>query len=314
MPMHDQLIVVTGASGHIGGRLAEMLLAGHRRVRVVARREEHLRALGEKGAEVLTGDLGDAEFTRRAFAGAHAAFTMLPPILAAADLRGEQNRFAEAITRGLEQAGVRKVVNLSSIGAEVPYGTGPIAGLHDLEEHLDRLAETNIVHLRPTFFMENHLHAIGGIAAQGAYVGTLRPDLALPMIATIDIASEAERLLAGIGFEDKSTAELLGPRDHTLPEAARILGAAIGKPDLPYVQVTDEQAHPAMVAQGLTPHMADAMLEMYRAFNAGKIRPAEPRLPENTTPTTLEDWAPEFAGAYHHHTRHQASGHQPAER
>jgi uncharacterized protein YbjT (DUF2867 family) len=307
--LHEQLIVVTGASGHIGGRLAEILLEGHRRVRVVARHEERLRTLGERGAEVLTGSLDDANFARRALAGAHAAFTMLPPILAAADLRGEQNRVSEAIAYGLQEAGVRHVVNLSSVGAEVPYGTGPIAGLHDHEERLDRLAGTSILHLRPGYFMENHLHAVGAVAAQGAYLGTLRPDLALPMIATIDIAREAARLLSGIEFEDKATAELLGPREHTLPEAARILGAAIGRPDLPYVQVTDEQARPAMVAQGMPPHMADMMLEMYRAFNAGKIRPAEPRLPENTTPTTLEEWSAHFAAAFRHHTEHHHPHH-----
>jgi uncharacterized protein YbjT (DUF2867 family) len=309
MTLHDQLIVVTGASGHIGGRLAEILLAGHRRVRVVARQEERLGALGERGAEVLAGSLHDTSFTRRAFAGAQAAFTMLPPILAAADLRGEQNRVSEAIAYGLREARVRHVVNLSSVGAEVPYGTGPIAGLHDHEERLDQLPEANILHLRPTFFMENHLHALGAIAAQGVYPGTLRADLALPMIATIDIAREAARLLSGIEFEDKATAELLGPREYTMPQAAHILGAAIGRPDLPYVQVTDEQAHPAMVAQGMPSHMADAMLEMYRAFNAGKIRPAEPRLPENTTPTTLEEWSAHFAAAFRHHTEHHHPHH-----
>ena len=309
----DHLFVVTGASGNIGRRVASLLLEGRRWVRVVARQEERLRALGEAGAQVMAGDLHDGEFLRRAFAGAHAAFTMLPTPMADQDLRGWQNRTSEAIAYGLGDARVPYVVNLSSIGAEVPYGTGPIAGLHDHEERLDRLPGTAIVHLRPTFFMENHLHAIAAIRAMGVYPGTLRGDLAMPMIATADIAQEAARLLAGLEFDDKSTRELLGPRDYTLSEASRILGTAIGRPDLPYVQVTEAQAREAMVAQGMPAHMADVMLEMNRAWNAGKIRAAEPRLPENTTSTTLEDWAGHFAGVYHHQ-EHHPGGHPTSHR
>ena len=316
--MRDDLFVVTGASGHIGRRLAELLLEGHRRVRVVARREEPLRALEAHGAEALPGDLKDPEFARRAFAGAHAAFTMLPPILAEQDLRGLQNQLSEALAYGLREARVPYVVNLSSIGAEVPYGTGPIAGLHDHEERLDRLDGVNIVHLRPTSFMENHLHAVAAVRQAGIYPGTFRSDLPIPMIAAADIAQDAARLLAGLEFEGKSTRSLLGARDYTMAEAAHVLGSAIGKPELSYVEVTDEQAHQAMVAQGFPAHMADVMLEMNRAFNSGKIRPEEPRLPDNTTFTTLESWAPHFADAYrrlehpHHHAAPPPAGSTPA--
>ena len=68
--VHDELIVITGASGNIGRRIAERLLDGHRKVRVVARREGPLRPLAERGAETMTGDLHDAAFLARAFAGA----------------------------------------------------------------------------------------------------------------------------------------------------------------------------------------------------------------------------------------------------
>jgi uncharacterized protein YbjT (DUF2867 family) len=301
--MRDELVVVTGASGHVGRPLTELLLAGHRRVRVVARRQEELRTFGERGAEVLAGSLEDPAFARRAFAGAHAAFTLIPPTMAAADLRGWQNRVSEAVAGGLRAARVRYVVNLSSIGAEVPYGTGPIAGLHDHEERLDGLEGVSIVHLRPASFMENHLQSIGIIRSQGVNTGTIRGELPLPMIAARDVAHEAATLLAGLEFEDKSTRELLGPRDYTRHDATRILGAAIGKPDLAYVRVSDHEAHLAMVAQGLPPHMVDMLLEMFRSIDSGKIHPAEPRLPENTTPTTLEDWAASiFAPIYKYRT------------
>jgi uncharacterized protein YbjT (DUF2867 family) len=309
----DPLFVVTGASGNIGRRLAALLLEGRRRVRVVGRHADRLRPLAEQGAHLAIGDVHDANFLREAFAGAHAAFTMLPTPMVDHDLRGWQNRASEAIAYGLAEARVPFVVNLSSIGAEAPYGTGPIAGLHDHEERLDRLDGVAMVHLRPAFFMENHLHAVAAIRAQGLYSGTLLGTLPMPMIATADIAQEAARLLAGLEFGDKSTRELLGARDYTMSEAAAILGAAIGKPDLPYHQATDEQAREAMAAHGMPSHMIDMMLEMNRAFNSGKVGAAEPRLPENTTGTTLEDWAAHFAAAYHHHEHpHPHPGSHPA--
>ncbi|MDP9122803.1 MAG: NAD(P)H-binding protein [Acidobacteriota bacterium] len=298
--MHDQLFVVTGATGNIGRRLAELLLEGHRRVRVVGRDEERLRPLAAAGAQVLHGSLDDPDFARRAFAGAHAAFTMVPPNLSVPDLRHWQNRVSDAIAGGLRAAAVPYVVNLSSIGAEVPYGTGPIAGLHDQEERLDSLEGTNVVHLRPASFMENHLQSIGLIRSQGAYLGVLPGDVPSPTIATRDIADEAARLLAALDFEDKSTRELLGARDYTMTEAVHILGSAIGKPHLSYVVISEDQARHGMLAAGLPPPATESLLEMYRAMVSGKIRPSEPRLRENTTNTTLEDWATsDFALAWH---------------
>jgi uncharacterized protein YbjT (DUF2867 family) len=297
--MDQGLVVVFGASGQVGGRLTELLLEGRRKVRVVARRAEALARFAQAGAEMVTGSLADAEFTGRALAGAQAAFVLIPPMFVEADLRGHQNRVSEAIVAGLRGSSVSAVVNLSSWGAEVPYGTGPIAGLHDHEERLDRLENVRVVHLRPGSFMENFLTAAGMIRHQGALMGTLRGDLPIPMIATRDIAQEAWRLLAALDFDDKSTRELLGPRGYTMTEAAGILGHAVGRADLPYVVLPDQQMHHALASAGLPGHMIDMLLEMYRAIDAGKIHAAEPRLPENTTSTTLEDWAADtFAAAY----------------
>ena len=302
----SDLTTILGASGHVGRRAAEHLLDHHRRVRVVARSADHLSGLAARGAEPFPGSVDDPEFLRRAFDGARAVFSMLPPvppIQEGDDLRKAQGRVSEAIADALRATGVRYVVNLSSIGAEVPYGTGPIAGLHDHEERLDGLDGVAIVHLRPAFFMENLLAGIAKIRAQGTYFGPLPADQARPMIATADIGDEAGRLLFELGLDDKAddkaTAELLGPRDYTMAEAAPILGAAVGRPEVAYVQVPYEAARESMLGLGMPGFLADSYIEMMRAMESGKVRPAEPRLPENTTPTTLEDFAATvFAPAY----------------
>ncbi len=298
----SDLTTILGATGHVGRRAAEHLLDHHRRVRVVARSADRLADLAARGAEPWAGSADDPDFLRRAFDGAHAVFSMLPPVPPLRDgddLRTAQGRVSEAIAGALRAAGVRYVVNLSSVGAEVPYGTGPIAGLHDHEERLDGLDGVSIVHLRAAFFMENLLAAIPTIRTQGAHFGPLPADLSLPMIATADIGDEAGRLLFELGFEDKATEELLGPREYTQAEAVGILAAAIGRPEVAYVQVPYEAAKDAMLGMGMPGFLADSYLEMMRAMESGKIRPAEPRLPENTTPTTLEDFAASvFVPAY----------------
>jgi uncharacterized protein YbjT (DUF2867 family) len=289
--MSNGAIVVTGATGNIGSVLSDLLLERGIPIRVIGRSGDRLRRFVDRGAEPWEGSLEDTGFLERAFAGARAVFAMIPPNLGAEDFRAYQKQVSEALVAAIRAAGVRHVVNLSSVGAEVPFGTGPIVGLHDHEERMDGLDGVDIIHLRPASFMENHLGSAGMIRAHGANMGLLRADLPMAMIATRDIAHDAAQLLLELSFEDKSTRELLGPRDYTMVEATRILGAAVGRPDLPYVQVTQEQAREGMIGAGLPPHAADVFLEMYLAYNVGKIRPAEPRLPENTTPTTLEDWA-----------------------
>ncbi|HXO21578.1 MAG TPA: NAD(P)H-binding protein [Thermoanaerobaculia bacterium] len=296
--MSDETIVVTGATGKVGSQVADFLLARREPVRVISRSAERLRAFAARGAEAFEGSLTDAGFLTRAFAGARAVLTVVPTDLSAPDIRVHQNQVAAAYAQAIRAAGVPYVVNLSSVGAEVPFGTGPIVGLHDAEERLDGLDGVNIVHLRPASFMENALANIPLIRLRGVNMGLLRGDVPFPLIAVRDIAAEADRQLAELGFEDKSTMELLGARDYTLEEETRILGAAIGKPGLRYVQLSEEEARQGLLGMGLTPHAAHVLIEMALAGNAGKLHPSEPRLPENTTPTTVEDWAPTFAAAY----------------
>jgi uncharacterized protein YbjT (DUF2867 family) len=167
-----------------------------------------------------------------------------------------------------------------------------------MEQRLNALG-VNVVHLRPGWFMENFLDMIPGIREMGVLASPTRPDIPSPMIATPDIAHAAADILLELDFTGTTTRELLGPRDVTLAEAAGILGAAIGKPDLAYVQASFEQAEQGLVAMGISPAVAAVYLELYRAHNAGLLAAEETRSDFNTTATTLEQFAEEvFAPAY----------------
>lgn len=291
-------VVVTGATGNIGSRLIEILRERGVTVTAVGRDAGRLAPAVEKGAQAAVGHLEDTDFLTRTFTGADAVFALVPPSPAEPDFRAYQRRVGESLATALERSGVPRVVTLSSVGAEHPAGTGPIAGLHLLERRLDGIADLHAVHLRPAYFMENHLHGIGLIQGQGIYGSAIQGDVSFPMIATRDIAAAAADLLTDPAFEGKSVRYLLGDRDYTMAEATKILGSAVGKPDLPYVQFPPDATRQALVSQGFSESLADDYVEMSQGITSGHIG-NEPRTPANTTPTSLEEFAEkQFAPAF----------------
>ena len=232
--MADTLYTVLGASGHVGGIIAERLLDARKKVRVAARNDDKLKGFAGRGAEVVTGSIDDPTFLRRAFHGAGAAFVLLPPNLAPG-IRAWQDRTAAAIADALEAEKVSRSVTLSSIGADRPGGSGPIAGLHVLEQRLDRVRGLAPLHLRPGYFFENHLGSIGMIKGMGLTGSALRPDLKVAQIATRDIGEAAARRLLALDWSGRTVHELQGERDLTMTDVATALGKAIGKPELKYV-------------------------------------------------------------------------------
>ncbi|HET8542179.1 MAG TPA: NAD(P)H-binding protein [Anaeromyxobacter sp.] len=296
--MADTLYVVLGASGHVGGTISERLLDARKRVRVVARHADKLKGLGARGAEVVPGSVEDPAFLRRALDGAGAAFVLLPPYLGPG-IRDWQDRTAAAIGDALEAAKVPRAVSLSSIGADKPSGNGPIAGVHALERRLDRIRGLVPLHLRPGYFFENNLAAIGMIKAMGGLGGALRADVKMAHIAAHDIGEAAANRLAVLDWTGRTVQELQGERDLTMPEVAAALGRAIGKPELGYVQFPYADAEKGMVAAGLPQELAALYGEMARGFNDGHLAPTQRRSAATTTPTSIERWAAQvFAPAF----------------
>ena len=292
------MYVITGATGNSGRRIAEMLLAAGKKVRVIGRGAERLAPLVEKGADPFAGSLEDAGAMGQAFTGATAAYIMIPPKMDAEDFRAYQNEVAASLCSAIQDAGVERVVSLSSLGAELPEGTGPIAGLHELEQRLNALEGISVLHLRPAYFMENWLLQIETIKRMHVAGSPIREDLKMPMIAIRDIAEfAAERLLKG-DFLGRSVRELHGQRDLTHQEAAHVLGRAIGRENLPYIEFAYDDYAKGMRAAGLSADVARTIAEMYYAMNAGLIHPIEPRSAENSSSTAIEDFAPVFAAVY----------------
>jgi len=293
------MYVVLGATGNTGSIIANSLLTKGERVRVVGRDASRLARFVRKGAEAFTANVTDAAALAKALTGARAAYLMLPPSMTSLDYRADQERESDSISKALRESGLRYAVFLSSFGAHVPEGTGPIAGLHSAEQKLNAINGLNVLYLRAGYFMENHLAAIGMIQGMGIFGHALLPELKVPMIATRDIGEYAAGRILKLDFSGKQTRELLGERDLTMNEVTSIIARGIGKPDLRYVQFPYEQVLQVLMQMGIPPKTAGQFIEMYKAVNEGVVAGQEPRAPENTTRTSFETFVQDvFVPAY----------------
>jgi uncharacterized protein YbjT (DUF2867 family) len=288
------MYVILGATGNTGSVAARKLLDRGKKVRVMGRDSKKLAPFVSRGADAFPADVLDTDALSRAFAGAEGVYVLIPPAMTLPDFRAHQDQVTESIAKGLEKAGVTHAVTLSSVGADKPDKTGPVVGLHNMEKRLAQIKGLHALHLRAGYFMENTLAQIGIIKSFGMMAGPVRADVPLPMIATRDIGAAAAEALLRLDFEGQKTQELLGPRDMTYTEAAKIIGAAIGKPGLAYMQLPDEQVIQAMTGMGISRNMAELLCEMSASLNNGYMKPLEARTAANTTPTTFETFLEEL--------------------
>jgi uncharacterized protein YbjT (DUF2867 family) len=293
------MYTVLGATGNIGSVLTKALLEKGEKVRVFGRNASKLQTFAQKGAETFVGDVKNAEALTKALSGARAAFLMIPPNMTSPDYRADQERASDAIAAAVKNSGLQYAFNLSSVGAQAPAGTGPISGLHFAEQKLNAIDKLNVLHLRPAYFLENHLAAIGMIQMMGLYGGALKGDMKIPMIATRDIGIFAADRLLKLDFNGKQTRELLGERDLSMNEVAVIIGKALGNPDLRYAQFSYDQVEKVLIQMGTPPKTAAYFIEMFQGFNDDVATGTEARTTANTTPTTAEAFMKEvFVPAY----------------
>lgn len=292
------MYVITGATGNTGSVAAERLLERGEKVRVIGRDAGRLERFVQKGAEALVGNVEDAAFLASAFAGARAAYLVVPQAMVE-DLRTYQERISDAYAAAVAKAGLPYAVALSSVGGQHVAGTGPIVGLHKMEEKLKAIANLNVLSLRAAYFMENFFPFIDTIRSMSFLPGPFDGDMAIPMIATKDIGAYAAEQLLRCAFSGAVTRDLLGPRDVKFKEAAKTIGAAIGKPGLNYLHVPAMMLEQGMKKMGLPKDMVAMMAELWEGIKNGLVAPTEQRSAANTTPTTFEEFATsEFAPRY----------------
>jgi len=290
-------ITVTGSLGNISGPLATLLVNAGHDVTVVtssAGKKADIEAIGAKAA---VGSAEDADFLTQAFTGADVVYTMVPQQGNSDDYKAFIRKIAANLAAAVKNSGVTKVVNLSSIGADVPSGTGPIAGMHDAEEILGKLDGVTIKTLRPASFYYNFYANIGMIKHGGIIGANYPADTPLVLVHPKDISDAAfEEITAPF---TGNTIRYIASDEKTAAEVTTIIGAAIGKPELPWIEFTDEQSIGGMQQAGLSEDVAKNLTEMGNAAKSGIIFTDYYKHKPALSKRKFEDFAKEeFAAAY----------------
>ncbi len=258
---------IAGATGNTGKVAAETLLAQQKPVRVIVRNAAKGEPWAARGAEVAVADLSDRSALARAFEGASGAYVLVPPSMTEPDFRAYQDRVSDAIAHAVEASHVPHVVLLSSVGAEQPSGTGPIAGLHRAEQKLRAIGGTASSFVRAGYFMEN-IGASLGMLEQGVVPSFVPADLGIDMIATVDIGHLVASLLVE-GAKQTSVVELGGPAV-SMNDVAGALSRVTGKP----VRVQEaplDAVVPTFTSFGMPKDLAELYREMLAAMVSGKV-------------------------------------------
>ena len=292
------MYAITGATGNTGKRIALALLEAGKQVRIISRDAEKAKELTDKGAELIVGDTTDETVLTKAFEGAEAVYAMIPPNFQSDAFTQYQENAAKAIASAIKSNGVKYAVTLSSQGAHLSEGSGVVLGLYKMEKILNAVEGLNVLHLRPTYFMENSLGMAGMLKESGIMGAPVKADLVFPVIATQDIADYATKRLLALDFSGKSVQDLLGPRDVTYKEMTQVYASAVGKPEAPYVEFSYGDFKQAMMqGMGLSDNVADMFIEFIQSMNDGRAMVAR-RTEESTTPTTIEEFAQTFKYVY----------------
>jgi len=290
-------ITILGSLGNIGKPLTQKLIASGNQVTVVSSNADRVEAIEALGAKAAIGSVGDATFLKNTFAEADAVFALTPPNMGGSNIIANTTDAGKAIAEAIVVAGVKRVVMLSSIGADLPGGTGPITGLHNIEKIYETLEDVSVTFLRAGFFYTNLYNDVPMIKGAGIIGANYSAETKMPFVHPENIATAAAEEL------QKTTAEknirYIISDVRTPNDVAKVLGLAIGKPELPWVEFTDEQSLGGMKQAGLPDEVAGLYTEMGAGLRSGKIQ--EDFLTHKVSvdgTTKLEDFAKEFAASF----------------
>ncbi|SEC70424.1 Uncharacterized conserved protein YbjT, contains NAD(P)-binding and DUF2867 domains [Maribacter dokdonensis] len=294
-------ITLAGSLGHIGRPLTQELVQKGHSVTVISSNAERQKDIEAMGAKAAIGAIENVDFITTAFRGADAVFCMVPPanyfdhnLDLLAYYKNLGNNYAQAIT----QSGVKKVVNLSSIGAHMKEGNGILQGTFYVESILNALpSDVAITHIRPTEFYYNLLPQVHSAKENGFIASNIRGEVVNAWVSPTDIASviaeEITSPLAGHKVRYVVSDEL------TYNALAKILGEAIGNSDLKWITLADEQLTEGLKAAGMQPAIAEDMTAMYAAINSGLLyEHYNQHKPKKIGTLKMKDFAQDFAEAY----------------
>ncbi|WP_158799066.1 SDR family oxidoreductase [Pedobacter sp. L105] len=298
-------ITVTGSLGYISTPLIKNLVKKGHLITVISSNPEKKMLIEAMGAKAAIGTMEDLDFLTGTFTGADAVYCMLAPygnlgdpnnsanaIVALADIVA--NNYVQAIKR----SGVKRVVYLSSIAADMEKGAGLIVIHHHGENTLNTLpVNVNISFIRAGGFYKNFLGYVNPIKNQNIMAANYGGNDIAVFVSNIDIADaiaeELESHAEGRKIRYVASDEL------TCDEVAGILGNAIGKPDLNWITVSDEQQLAGLKAHGMNDSVAHEFVQMNASIHNGSFYKHYNQNKPILGKVSLKEFAKEFAAVYH---------------
>ncbi|WP_435357894.1 NAD(P)H-binding protein [Emticicia sp. SJ17W-69] len=290
-------IIITGSLGHIGMPLATILIHERHSLTVISSKPEKQKNIEELGAKAAIGSLEDVSFLTQTFTGADAVFCMVPPAdFSEPNRRVYYSRIANNYFRAIQDAKVGRVIHLSTFGADLDKGTGILLGAYDAEKILNRLVTVNITHIRPTYFYYNLNNFIDMVKYQGVIKTNYGGDRKFPMVAPADIAEVVAEEIQNLHSENK--VRYVASDERNGHEIATVLGTAIGKPDLKWMVISNQEVQKSMEAFGMPPLLAQGFVDMFDSMYKGDLAKNfylhKPKLGK----IKLEDFVNDFVAAY----------------
>lgn len=261
-------IVVTGSLGNISRPLTGQLVGKGNEVTVVSRSTDKSTEIEALGAKAAIGDVSDLEFLTDTFTGADVVYLMIPPSYQSDDMVNYIANTGKIYSEAIKSSGVKRVVALSSMGAHLPIGNGPLSGLALAEKYYNELSDVDFTFLRPGGFYVNYLPQIGLIKNLGIAGDNTAPDSRFLITHPSDIADVAADAILNPNPE-KSERFIISD-ELTNNEIVSILGNAINKPDLKWVQFENDQYRDGLLQNGFSQSAAQAFVEMGIAFREGR--------------------------------------------
>jgi uncharacterized protein YbjT (DUF2867 family) len=291
--------VITGSIGHISKPIVQQLVAKNHRVTVITSSTDRVKDIEALGTEAAVGSVEDASFVSRAFEGADAVYLMIPPNWSPQGGWYEyQQKVADIFVQAIQTGKVKFVVLLSSVGAHMRKGAGPVDGLGYAEERLESLKDVQVKVLRPSYFYYNlfsMIPLIKNMNIMGSNFGGT--DEKLVLTDTSDIAEVASNHLSKLDFKGFSV-EYIGSDERHPNEIAKVLGDAIGKPGIPWVQFPDDQSLQGMLQAGLAEPIAKGYTQLGIALREGAMQASYWKNRPALGKVKLEDFAQQFASVY----------------
>lgn len=292
-------MVITGSLGHISKPLTQELVQKRHSVTVISSKKDKQKDIEALGAIAAIGSIEDVQFLAATFTGADAVYTMLPPPNFSdpnLELISHCRKLTDNYAQAIQQSGVKRVVHLSSIGAHLSKGTGLILLHRQAEEILGKLSNVGITFIRPVGFYYNLFTFLPGIKATGTMASNYGAEDKIPWVSPLDITPviAEELVMPVVGRKVRYVAS----EELTCNEVARILGAAIGKPDLRWSLMSDQELRSRYEKIGMSKALVEGLVEMQANMHNGPFyddyhlnRPALGKV-------KTEDFAQEFALAY----------------